>query len=319
MGLAEISGFNRYEITGPGALDWMDGLTCSRLPRQSGKVSLAYFLTPEGNIMSEATVAHLGSDRLWYGSAAAAEYHDMDWLSEALPHSDSLQIKSLTNEMTTLVLAGPRTRELLQSVCPGVDWTQGAFPPMSVRTCRIGLAEAAIMSVSYSGEDAVELHLPNDRLIDVFEALCAKGISFGLTLFGGHGIESMRLEKSYGHWKADLITEFNPIEAGLERFVSLEKDFMGRAGLLARMEKGPRRQRVLLTIDSDEAPAQPGEAVFSRDRVIGSITSAAWGYRTQKNIAMAYLDPAFAKGQQKVEVMLLGKESSASVHLSPLI
>jgi len=117
----------------------------------------------------------------------------------------------------------------------------------------------------------------------------------------------------YGHWKADLISEFNPHEAGLGRFVDPDKDFIGKAGLNAQMAKGLRRRRVLLAIDSDEAPAQPGDSVFCNGNPVGTVTSAAWGYRTQSNIAMAYLDSVYAVAGTRLDVSLLGQTVSAQV------
>jgi len=313
VGIAEISGFNRYEISGYGVRDWLNGLTCSRVPRTVGRVGLCYFLTRGGNILSEATLAMMAPDRFWYGSAAAAEDHDMDWLREHLPGDGSIAIESRTNSHTVLVLAGPNVRNLLQSVSPRLNWTPSEFPLLSARACQIGPVQAAALAVSYSGEQAVELHIANTQLHAAYDILRQAGECHGLTPFGAYAIESMRLEMGYGHWKADLISEFNPHEAGLGRFVDPGKDFIGKAGLNAQMAKGIRRRRVLIAIDSDDAPAQPGDSVFSNGNPVGTVTSAAWGYRTQSNIAMAYLDPVYAVAGTRLDVSLLGQTVSAQV------
>ena len=313
VGLAELSGFNRYEISGEGALAWLDSLSCSRLPTAVGRVGLAYFLTERGNICAEATVVRLAEDRICYGSAAAAEYHDMDWLRERLPAGADIRIDSLTNSHTALLLAGPATRALLAAVSPRSDWSQRGFPWLSARRCFIGHIEALAMAVSFSGEQAVELHIANTGLHAAYEVLTRAGEAHGLVHFGMYAIESMRLEKGYGHWKADFITEFNPIEAGLDRWVDPGKDFPGKAGLQRQLAAGNRRQRVILLVDSDEAPAQPGEGVFLRGQPVGSITSAGWGYRIGQNIAMAYVDPAQARPGSELEVLLLGQRVAARV------
>lgn len=123
----------------------------------------------------------------------------------------------------------------------------------------------------------------------------------------------MRLEKGYGHWKEDLVTEFNPVEAGLGRFVDFSKEFPGKAGLQQQVRAGNRRERVLLVIHSRDAPAQAGETVFFQGRPAGTITSGAWGYRTGKNIAMAYVDPLQARTGTELEVMLPGGNAKAVV------
>lgn len=313
VGLAELSGFNRFEITGPGAAAWLDSLTCSRLPKTAGRVGLCYFLSKNGNIDAEATVAKFGEDHLWYCSAAAAEYHDMDWLTERLPQGSGIRITSLTNSHTVLVIAGPHARALMVTVCPRTSFSQAEFPWMTARSCFVGHVEAMVMAVSYSGEQAFEIHIPNIQLHAAYLVLTRAGEAFGLAHFGMYAIDSMRLEKGYGHWKADFITEFNPIEAGLARFVHMSKDFPGKKGLERQIALGDRRKRVLIEIDSETTPAHPGETVFDGDDPVGTITSAAWAYRVSKNLAMAYVDPSCARVGAKLSVLLVGQRTAAKV------
>ena len=313
VGLAEISGFNHYRISGNGALAWLQGLTCSPVSPRAGKVNLCYFLTPKGNISGEATIVPLPDGDVFYGSAAAAEYHDRDWLSERLPDRSGICIRSLTNTHTTLVLAGPRTRELLGLVSPRTGFGRHEFPWRTAQRIFVGSVEALAIAVSYSGELAFELHIPNNQLHAAYDILTAAGENVGLSHFGMYAIDSMRLEKGYGHWKADFITEFNPFEAGLNRFVDMDKDFPGKAGLLAQREAGNRRTRVLLAIDSMRGPSQPGDGVFVDDIPVGSITSAGWGYRTKKNLAMAYVRPEYAGVETELQVLLTGETTRAVV------
>ena len=313
VGLAELSGFNHYRISGKGALDWFGSLTCSPVSNKMGKTNLCYFLTDKGNVAGEGTIVPLPNGDIFYGSAATAEYHDMDWLTERLPVESDICIESHTNTHTMLVVAGPKTRDLLAAVSPRTKWGQTEFRWLSAQTCFIGHVEALAIAISYSGEQAFELHIPNTQLYAAHEILSKAGEVFGLTHFGMYAIDSMRLEKGYGHWKADFITEYNPIEAGLERFVNLDKDFPGKAGLLAQIEAGCRKLRVVLAIDSSVAPAQPGEGVFHAGIAVGSITSATWGYRTDKNLVMAYVAPEYAAENAELEVFVLGKTVKAKV------
>jgi dimethylglycine dehydrogenase len=313
VGIMEIDGFNRFEISGSGARNWLDSLLCSRVPKKPGKVNLCYFLTDKGNVSGEATLALLEEDKLWWGSATVAEFHDRDWLEEHLPEGSDIKIKSLTGSYTTLVIAGPKSRELMSFVSPRTDWSAEAFPWMSARTCHIGIAEALAMSISFSGEQAFELHIPNEQLFAAYQTLCHAGEPLGLTHFGMYALDSMRLEMGYGHWKSDLITEFNPIEAGLEKLVNWKKDFVGKAGLEKQMALGNRKQRVILEIDSVEAPCQPGEAIFEGEKVVGSITSAAYGYRSDKNLAMGYVDPQYSGVGTQLSVFLLAQKIDAKI------
>jgi dimethylglycine dehydrogenase len=289
VGIMEVSGFNRFKIIGNGIHDWLNTLSCSRVPRKLGKVGLTYFLNHNGDIKAEATLANVDDNTVWYGSAAASEFHDMDWLQENLPKDSDIKIESLTNTHTILVVAGPKSRELLAKAAPRTDWSKEAFPWLSCKTVFIGNAEAFAMSVSFSGELAWEIHIPNEQLKLAFSTLWDLGKPFGLKPFGSHATESMRLEKGYRHWKADLITEFNIVESELHRFVDMKKDFFGKPGLEKAMEN-PRRKFVALCLDTTDYPAHPGDSIVSDGKVIGTVTSAGWGYRVQKNIAFAFVD-----------------------------
>ena len=313
VGIMEVSGFNRFEIAGEGARDWLDRICCSRLPARPGKVSLVYLLNELGTVKGEATLAQLAPDRFWYGSAAAAEYHDRDWLRARLPGDGTVRIESLTDDYTILVLAGPKAREVLQQASPRTDWSKDAFPWLCVKEVFIGNAEALAMSVSFSGELAWELHIPNAQLLLAFRRLWQAGQPYGIKPFGLYATESMRLEKGFRHWKADLITECDPFESGLGRFVRMDKDFIGKRALEQRAAAGPRRRFVTLTLDSKQAPAQPGDSILRDGAVEGTVTSAGWGHRVGRNIAMGFVEPDCAELGGRLEVEVIGEPVAAEI------
>jgi dimethylglycine dehydrogenase len=280
VGIAEVSGFNRYEITGDGALDWLDSVVCSRVPRKSGKIALVYALNHDGGIKTEATLAHLPDGRIWWGSAAAAELHDMDWLKEASP-PEGVTIKPLTDTHTILVVAGPKSGDTLSAALPQMDWTYQWLVAQPVPDTGI-----IAMAVSFSGERAWELHIPNDALVKTYDALRKAGAE----PFGLYATESMRLEKGYRHWKADLITEFRMDESNLGRFVKKDGAYIGADAL---KDATPRRMFVSMILDTEAYPAHPGDSIMDDGKVIGTVTSAGWGHRTRKNIAMGFVDPGY--------------------------
>jgi len=318
VGLCEVTGFNRIEITGTDRQTFLDRLICGALPRREGRVGLAYLLNAHGMIKCEATVANLpesdrGPARIWYGSAAASEFHDMDWLRAHLRPDENVQLRSLTNDQTILVLAGPKARAVLQQVARG-DWSAAAFPWLSVRESFIGIAPATVMAVSFSGELAYEIHVPNAALYAAYLALCDAGSAHGLSLFGARAVESMRLEKGFLHWKADLLTEYDPFETGLDRFVRLNKStFVGQDALIKRRAEGPRKRLVTLEVESTRAPAHGGASVLRDGAVIGTVTSGDWGHRVQKNLAYAFIDPAFTEVGTGLKVDICGTEIAAQV------
>ena len=312
VGLMEVSGFNRFEISGPGAEQFLDRMTCSRLPKTRGKVSLCYLLTEKGNILAEATIAKLDQDNYWYGSAAGAEWHDRDWLKKFMPRD--VVLTELAASYTLLVVAGPASRDLLQSVSPRCDWSADGFKWMNTKQMFIGHAEVTAMRISFSGELAYELHVPNEQLYLVWNLLFEAGKKFELTQFGLYATESMRLEKGYRHWKADLIYEHNPFESALDRFVDLDKpDFVGKRALIEQLERGPRKLFVSLVVDCEIAPAHPGDPVFENGVQVGSVTSGGYGHRVNKNIAMAFIAPDSAVIDNAIEVGILGERYPATV------
>ena len=312
VGLTEVNGFNRIEITGSGIHEWLDGLFCGRLNAKTGKVGLGYMLNRHGNVKAESTLANLEEGRVWYGSAAAAEYHDTEWLEAHLPDDGSIKLRSLTNDYTTLVLAGPKAREVMSGVTR-LDCSPGGFGWLQVREGFVGIAPAVVMSVSFSGESAFEIHLPNNQLYAGYLALKRAGEEHGLRLFGSMAVESMRLEKGYLHWKADLITEYNPFETGLDRFVDMGKDYIGKAALAEMQAAGPRKSLVTLEIDCTHAPSHGGASVHAGDKVVGTVTSADWGHRVGKNLAYAFVDPDCAEPGTQLKVDVLGMPEDAAV------
>ena len=287
VGLCEVNGFNRFEITGSDAQTFLDRMICGRLPRKEGRVGLAYLLNHQGCVKAEATIANLPGGRIWYGSAAASEFHDMDWLQAHIAADEDVQITSLTNEQTILVIAGPKSRDVLSAVSRE-DWSKEAFPWLSVRECFIGIAPATVMGVSFSGELAYEIHIPNAYLYSAYLALREAGKAHDLTLFGAHAVESMRMEKGFLHWKADILTEFDPFETGLDRFVNLQKDgFVGQDALRNRTQTC---QFVTMELDNQTEAAHGGASVYKGDKIVGTVTSGDWGHRTKMNLAYAFLE-----------------------------
>ena len=269
-------------------------------------------------LKGEATIANLpasdrGPERVWYGSAAASEFHDMDWLRLHLRDDEDVQIRSLTNAQTILVLAGPKARDVLSNCARG-DWSPEAFPWLSVRECFVGIAPATVMSVSFSGELAYEIHVPNASLYAAYLALREAGNAFGLKLFGSRAVESMRLEKGYLHWKSDILTEFDPFETGLGRFVDTGKaEFVGNPALLKRMDGDPHRELVNLRVGCNHAPAHGGASLMREGQVVGTITSGDWGHRVGMNLAYGFVDPGLGEVGQSMHLDLCGDLVQAEV------
>ena len=317
-GLLDLGGFTKLMVKGPGAAAHLDQLVCGRLPKV-GRIGLTWALNDKGGIVSEFTITRLAEDSFYLISAAAAEQHDLDVVRAHLPADGSVRVENLTEKLGTLVLAGPRARDILARVT-NADISNAAFPWLACRDIAIGPATARALRVSYVGELGYELHLPMASLAPAYDALWDAGRDFGLADFGMYAMDSLRLEKCYRGWKSDLTQEYSPLKASLERFVAFDKpDFVGKAALVAERAAGVSERLVPLTLDSaGEADAPYCAPVWRGKERVGLCVSAGYGYTLQKSIVLAYVRPDLALPGAKLDIEILGKRMAATVGADPL-
>ena len=317
VGILDLTGFARFEIAGPGAAAWLDGLIAGNLPKV-GRVGLAYFCQPSGKILTEMTLTRLAEDRFWALGAAAAEWHDRDWLAAHLPDDGSVTLTNCTANFGTLVLTGPRSRDLLSSVTDA-DLSSKAFPWMSARAIEIGTARLWALRVSYAGELGWELHIPMESLVTVYDRLWENGEVFGLRDFGLYAMESLRLEKCYRSWKQDFDSDYSPLRAALDRFVKLDKpDFIGREALLREKQTGTVDRFVPLLVADGDVDALFCSTIWCNGEAVGLVTSGGYGHRVKSSIALGYVRCDLAKEGEELEIEILGERRSAKVASEPL-
>jgi dimethylglycine dehydrogenase len=318
VAVLDLPGFTKFEVTGPGAAAWIDHMVAGTVPR-AGRSALNYFCAPRGGIVSEMTVTNLGGDRYWLISAAAGERHDEHWLRDHLPAGGSVRIENLSARYGSLIVVGPRSRELLASLTPA-RLDNEAFPWLSVRTIAIGYTQAIALRVNYVGELGWELHIPTEHLLSVYDLLWEAGEKFGIRDYGLYAMDSLRLEKCYRGWKGDLTTEYTPFMASLDRFVKLDKPggFIGQEALRREAAAGPRERFVPLVVDAAAADAAAVSIVFAGDAVVGLVTSGGYGYRLNKSIALAYVRTDLALPGTELQVEILGERRRAVVGREPL-
>jgi dimethylglycine dehydrogenase len=319
VAVLDLPGFARFEISGSGAAAWLDHLIAGDLPRE-GRTGLAYSCAPRGGIAMEMTVTRLPEGRFWLLSAAAAERHDEEWLrSHFSSDYGPVAISNLTERYGTLVVAGPRSRELLARITEA-DLSNAAFPWLAVRPIRVAGAPVLAMRLSYVGELGFELHAAVEHLAAVYARLVEAGRELALEHFGLYAMESLRLEKCYRSWKADLTSEYTPLVASLGRFVRLDKasDFSGREALRREAAVGPRERFVPLLVEARAADAAPVSVVYRGATAVGLVTSGGYGYRLQSSIALAYVRSDLAEPGTELEVEILGERCRAVVGREPL-
>jgi dimethylglycine dehydrogenase len=318
VGLLDLPGFSKFMVEGPGAEDWLNRLTCSKLPRL-GRISLAYMLNAKGGVVSEFTVTRLAEDRFYLISAAAGEWHDEDWLRDRLGNDDDVHLTELHGRMGTLVIAGPKSRDVLGAITEA-DLSNEAFPWLSAKRIEIGMASVLAMRVNYVGELGWELHANVEDMIPLYDALWQAGEEHGIRDFGMYAMESLRLDKCYRGWKTDLGSEYSPLKSSLDRFVDFGKEFfIGKDALLAEKESGPKERFVPLTLDEPGVADAPFCAPIRQNgEIIGLVTSGGWSYTLKKSVSLGYVRSDLVSPGTKLEIDILGERCAATVGQEPL-
>ena len=287
--LIDQSSFSKYEISGPGTFAALQRLAANDLDKPAGALIYTQLCNERGGIEADLTFVRLDENRFYMVTGSAFGVRDTAWMARHLPADGSVTLQDLTSARATLNLAGPLSRRILEKVADG-DVGNAAFPYMTARRLRIGYAPVLALRVTYLGELGWELHLPTEYAAHVYELLRATGEEFGLADAGYRAIDSLRLEKRYLYWGADITPDYTPYEAGLGFAVSLKKkdDFIGRAALEKAKAAGPKRRLITLLVD---APVQlyGGEAIRRDGKVLGVTSSAGWGHTIGKAVAFGYV------------------------------
>ena len=314
VGLLDMSAFAKCEVSGPGAESWLNSIFTNSAPNTTGRVTLTYLLTERGGVRAEFTLTRVGPDRFYLISAGSLETHDFDVLEKLLPADNSVRIHKVTTQRGVLVLAGPRSREVLAKVAD-IDVSNKAFPWLTARRLSIKAASLIAMRVNFVGELGYELHHPIETQNTIFDALMAAGAPFGIKPFGIRAMDSLRLEKSYKLVGRELSIEYAALESGLERFVELDKGpFLGRDALVAWKGRGFQNKLVTLEVQGvTDADARGSEPVMKNGVMIGRTTSGGYGWRTGKSLALAMVKPEFSQPGSEVDMRILGEMRRAIV------
>ena len=309
VGMIEISNYGKFEVTGPDAERWLARIMANKVPA-NGRVALTPMLNENGKLIGDFTMCRIGAERFLLVGTYAAERFYQRWF-EARLAGFKVQVRACAMEWLGLSIAGPASRELLQSL---VDEDLGtkAFPFMSFGAMDVGLVPALVGRLSFTGDLGYEIWVKSEFHRELYERLVAAGKPLGLRHFGGRALNSMRMEKSFGSWAREYRPIYGPFEANLDRFVDLKKaDFVGRAAALAEKSSGGQRKLITLDIDAKDCDAIADEPIWLDGRVVGWVTSGAYGHSVGKSLALGYVDRESAKATTGFEVELIGDRRAA--------
>ncbi|MBD8554752.1 FAD-dependent oxidoreductase [Rhizobium sp. CFBP 8762] len=313
-GILDMSAFAKMEISGPGARAWLESILANTLPKKRGRVALCHLLTKHGGVRSEFTVYEWAPDRFYLVSAGAYEAHDHDYLRKLAPADGSVRLQQITERLGVLVLAGPRSRDILKKLTR-TSLENKDFPWLSGKEISVGAASAHALRVNFVGELGWELHHPIEMQSYIFDRLMEAGAEFGLKPFGIRAMVAMAVEKSYRLIPREMSIEYNAYESGLDRFLKPEKDFIGRDALVAYKDKGLRWNFVTLIVDDvRDCDPRGSEAIYDLNgALIGRVTNGSFGYRIGKTVALAMVNPDFAAGGTRMQIKVLGSLLPATV------
>ncbi len=314
-GLYDMTSLKRIEVTGPGACALLQRLTTNEVDRPVGSVVYTLLLDERGGIRSDLTVARLGLERYQVGANGNL---DLDWLERHAPADGSVQVRDSTAGTCCIGLWGPNARDILAPLTPD-DVSHEGFGYFRAKAIHVGHVPVTAMRLSYVGELGWELYTTADMGLKLWDVVWEAGRAHGLVAAGRSAFGSLRLEKGYRSWGADMTAEHDPYEAGLGFAVRMNKgDFVGRAALEGRSEATATRRLTCLTLEDPEAVVMGKEPVWVDGRPAGYVTSAAFGYTVARSIAYAWLPAEAAVEGRPVEVEYFGERLRAVVAAEPL-
>jgi glycine cleavage system T protein len=319
-GLFDETSFNKFEVRGSGALDFLNYVCANEINVPVGTVVYTECLNKRGGIECDFTVTRLAEDRFFIITGTAFGLHDLSWLKLHEPEDGSVTIEDVSSSYACIGLWGPKARTILTRVTKN-DLTNEKFPYMTAQRITVGDVPTLALRVTYVGELGWELYVPMEYGLRLWDTLWEAGQSEGLVAAGYRAIDSLRLEKGYRYWSGEISPDYTPLEAGLGFAVNLDKgDFIGREAILKQKAEGIKTKLICISLEDTHTIVlgnEPLRFAGSSD-IIGWVTSGGYGYTVGKSIAYGYLPVAHSKAGTRLTVECFGEEINAIVEKEPL-
>ncbi|MFM7337574.1 MAG: aminomethyltransferase family protein, partial [Actinomycetota bacterium] len=311
----------KYKVSGTGSAAWLQGLFTNSLPK-IGRTVLTAMLNKEGKIVGEFSISRVGEEEFFLFGSQAAEVHHPRWFLAHLPANSQIRFETLSLSMVGLTVAGPRSRDVLQKLTSTSLATKD-FPFMSFRRVNIGNAPVWLSRMTYTGDLGYEIWIAPEYQRYLFDLIWGAGKEFDMRLFGFRALITMRLEKNFGTWFREYRPIYTPLEAGMDRVLKFDHEFIGRAAVEAEMKTGPSRKLLMFTVEVDkDKPADVigDEPVFHGGKVVGWITSGGYAHYSGVSLALGYIPAELAKpGTTGFEIEIIGKMQPASLQIEPVL
>ena len=309
VGLLDISGFSRFEVSGAGAEAWLNTIFATKLP-EAGRSRLAVALGEDGRLKGDLTLFNWGDGTYWImGSYYLRRWH-MRWFDDHM--GADVQVRDLGDEVCGFSLSGPNARKVIEKLSDG---PVGDLPFMGCGAFDIGMLRCKVGRMSVTGELGYEIHCRMGDHITLRKTLLEAGADVGIKEIGFNAMLSLRLEKSYGIWSAEFTQGYTPAMTAMDRWIDFDKEgFVGRDAALAERDgNGPAQVQVTLEIEADGADASGYEPIWQDGNKIGFVTSGGYGHTMGKSYAMGLVDVASAAEGMDLTVHIVGVERTAKV------
>jgi dimethylglycine oxidase len=317
VGLFDLTPFTKVEVSGPGALRYLQHLAANDVDRPPGTIVYTAMLAPRGGIMCDLTVTRIDDDRFWVVTGGAVARHDIAWLAHNLPDDASVHLDERTSGVCCLGLWGPRARDVLAAVTED-DVSNEAFGYMAARDLHIGAVPVRALRISYVGELGWEIYAPTEFAATLWETLWSAGEPMGIAACGGAAYDSLRLEKGYRLWGQDIDEEHDPYEAGLGWAVKLAKGpFLGAEAAASIKERGVTRRLRCMVADDPGLVLLGKEPILDGDTVVGWVTSAGYGASVGESILYGYLPVSHSEIGTTLAVYVDGEAHPVTVVSEP--
>ena len=309
VGVLDLPGFSRFKVEGPGASEFLLSKISGNLPAID-RMNLAYFPDERGRVLTEMSIMRHDLNKFTLITAGAAQWHDYEILKLGINKNQNVEVSDITNNWTCLIVTGPNSRSLINSIS-NADLT---LPWLSLQKAKIENKQILLARVSYAGELGWEIHAKNEDMSLIYE----KVLSEGATPFGMFALDSLRVEKGYRAWKGDLSTDYSLLESGLERFIKFDKKevFPGKQSLLSEKQRGSVKKFVSMIIKDNVCDAPYMSTIWHDGKIIGEVTSGAYGHRVNASIALGMVKTDLAISGQTVSVDIFGNDFPAIIQNS---
>ncbi|MDQ2066964.1 FAD-dependent oxidoreductase [Xinfangfangia sp. CPCC 101601] len=321
VGLFDMTSFGKIRVEGRDACAFLNRVCSAQVDVAEGRIVYTMLLNQSGGIEADLTVTRLSETAYLLVVPGATLTRNLAWLRAQLGEEFAV-ITDVTAGESVLCVMGPKARDLLSSISPN-DFSNTAHPFGTAREIEIGMGLARAHRVTYVGELGWELYVSADQTAHVFEALDAAGAAHGWKLCGLHTLDSCRIEKAYRHWGHDITDEDHVLEAGLGFTVSRKKaNFIGREAVLRKEEAGLSRRMLQFRLKDAEPLLFHNEAVVRDGKIVGPVTSGAYGHFLGGAIGMGYV-PCAGESEAEVlassyEIEVAGVRHAAEASLVPM-